>query len=225
MAKLSVPTKRMAISKANARMVAVVALASFVTTFCLVASKAVLSQNQYNAKLTTEKSKTNDQLKKNLVAFDDLAHSYKAFDATSTNIIGGISAGTGDNDGKNSKIILDALPSSYDFPGLTSSLEKLFNDHSFHVTSITGTDDQLNQQANNSSATPVAVAMPFSFVIDNASYQTVGQLVSLLQQSIRPIQIDSMTISGGANDMTINVEAHTYYQPGKSFNISQKEVK
>jgi hypothetical protein len=225
MPKVDISTKHVAINKANAQMVAVVAVASFITVFCLVASKAVLSQNQYQGRVSKAKEKAHQQLQKNIKAFDSLVVSYKAFDGTSTNVIGGNASGTGDNDGSNSKLILDALPSTYDFPALTSSLEKILHDQSLKIGSITGTDDQINQQSNSESSSPQPIAVPFSFTVNNANYSSVQQLIAKLQVSIRPIQVDKLTISGGANNMTLTVNGHTYFQPAKSLSITKQVVK
>jgi hypothetical protein len=220
-----ISTKRLAISKANAQMVGVVAAAAFVTVFCLVASNAVFSQNRYQARVISAKEKAHKQLQDNINNYSDLATAYKAFDNASTNVIGGIKDGKGDNDGSNSKIILDALPSSYDFPALASSIEKVLADNNLKVTSITGTDDQLNQQNNTTSATPQPVSIPFTFTISNASYASVNQLMTKLQQSIRPIQIDTLDASGSQNNMTVTISANTYYQPGKNVSITKKVIK
>jgi len=220
-----IPTKRLAISKANAQMVAVVGVAAFVTVFCLVAAKAVFSQNNYQARIVKAKETALDQLKQNITTYDDLASAYKAFDSTATNVIDGTAEGKGDNDGPNSKIILDALPSKYDFPALTASIEKILDDNGLKVSSINGTDDQLNQQGNTSNPNPQPVEMPFSFTIDNANYAAVGHLVNKLQLSIRPLQIDVIEISGGGKDMTVTINAHTYYQPAKSVTITKEVVK
>jgi hypothetical protein len=225
MAKPVISTKRLAISKANAQIVTTVAVASLLTVFCLVASKAVWSQTRYQAKLTTANEKVNKQLKQNIQAFNNLSTAYQAFDAAPINIIGGSSAGSGNNDGDNAKIILDALPATYDFPALTSSLEKILNSGAYSVGSISGTDDQLNQQANLSSPTPQPVSMPFALSVDKASYTSAQQLVSTLQASIRPIVIDSMTLAGGSSNMTLSINAHTYYQPGKSLTITKQVIK
>jgi len=225
MAKAQISTKRLAISKANAQVVIVVAVASFVSVFCLVASQAVWSQTRYQARVTSKSELAHQKLQKNIKAFSSLVTSYKAFVSTPTNVIGGNPNGTGDKDGDNAKIILDALPSTYDFPALTSSLEKILTAGNFDVTSITGTDDQLNQEGNTSSPNPTPVPMPFTFSVDNASYSSVAQLITTLQQSIRPIQIDSIDLSGGDSDMTLTVDAHTYYQPGKSLSIATQVVK
>ncbi len=225
MADNQISTKRLAISKSNAQMVAVVAAASFVTVFCLIASNAVFSQNRYQARVISAKEKAHKQLQQNINNYSDLATSYKAFDNAPTNVIGGNKDGTGDNDGSNSKIILDALPSTYDFPALASSIEKILADNNLKVTSITGTDDQLNQQNNTASATPQPVTIPFTFTISNASYASVNQLMAKLQQSIRPIQIDTLDASGSQNDMTVTVSAHTYYQPSKNVSITKQVIK
>lgn len=224
-AKPQISTKRVAISKANAQMVGIVAGAAFIAIFCLVASKAVLSQTRYQSRVISAKEKANDQLEENLKNFSSLQKSYTIFNSAPTNIIGGSATGTGDNDGTNSKIILDALPSSYDFPALTSSLEKILADNNLKVTSITGTDDQVNQQTNLINPNPQAVTMSFSFTVTGANYSSVNQLITKLQESIRPIVIDTLDLSGAANDMTATVNAHTYYQPVKGVSITKKVIK
>lgn len=220
-----ISTKRLAISKSNAQMVGIVAAASFVTVFCLVASRAVLSQNMYQAKVVSAKEKAHKQLETNLKAYNSLSTSYKIFNSKNPNVIGGSIDGGGDNDGPNSKLVLDALPPNYNFPALASSLEKILSDRGMKVSSITGTDDEVAQQGNNASPTPQPVEMPFTFTVNNASYSQISQLADALQHSIRPIQIDTITLSGGVNDMTATVSGHTYYQPAKSLQIIKKVVK
>jgi hypothetical protein len=225
MARLEISTKRIAISRAEAQMVIIVGVAAFVTVFSLVAAKAVWSQTRYQARVTSVSEKAHKQLQTNLSNYSNLVTSFNSFESTSTNVIGGNPAGSGQNDGDNATVIIHALPDKYDFPALTSTLEKILKGGGYGVSSITGTDDQLNQQKNISSPTPKPVSMPFSFTISNTNYGAIQQLVSTLQASIRPIQIDSLTISGGASNMTLTVNAHTYYQPGKTVNITQQVVK
>lgn len=225
MAKNEISSKRVAISKANAQMVAVVAVASFVSIFCLVATKTVFSQNQYQARVIKAKETARDQAENNLEQFKNLNTAYQAFNSTATNVIGGTSEGTGDKDGPNAEIILDALPSNYDFPALTSSLEKIFKDNHLSVSSITGTDDELNQQQNSSSSNPQPVEIPFTFTVNNASYQSITQLINTLQLSIRPLTIDKLDVSGENGELTVTVTGHTYFQPAKNLDIKTKDVK
>jgi len=225
MAKVEISTKRLAISKANAQIVGIVAAASFVTVFCLVAAKTVWTQNQYQGRVIKAKEKAHHQLQDTIKAFGQLSIQYKALTGKSPNIIGGNKDGSGDNDGDNAKIVLDALPSKYDFPALTSSLEKVLADRSIKASSITGTDDQLNQQNNASSPTPEAVSIPFSFTISNTNTGAITTVLNALHSSIRPVQVDTIVLTGGGSDMTLTVTAHTYYQPAKSVKITKQVVK
>jgi hypothetical protein len=218
--------KRVAISKANAQMVAVLAVASFVTVFCLFAAKAVWSNNSYQSRVVTKKELALNTLKKNIETFDDLSKHYSAFNETPTNLIGGVNNGTGDNDGSNSKLILDALPSNYDFPALTSSLEKILNDSKLKITTITGTDDQLNQEGTPAATAKIQpVAIPFSFTVGETNYNAVRDLIKKLERSIRPIQIDNIDASGGGNNMTVTINGHTYFQPATKFSVTKETVK
>ena len=130
-----VSRQRLAISKATAQVVAIVGIASFVTVFSLIGSHALLTQNIYLNRVTKAKNIANQQLKTNLSAVTSLTSSYQSFVGKPTNVIGGASTGTGPNVGDNATIILDALPSSYDFPALT--------DRNLKISSISGTDDQV----------------------------------------------------------------------------------
>ena len=225
MANKNITSKKVAISKSNAQVVTVVAVACFISVFCLFASKAVWDSNTYKAKVISVKQKAHNQLSQNVKSYDSLKASYEDFDNKPTNSIGGNRDGTGDNDGTNSKIILDALPSSYDFPALASSIEKIMADRSLKVGSITGVDDQVAQASNSSSSAPQAVPIPFSFTINNASYDSVQKLMDALGHSIRPIVVDTLNVSGGNNNMTITVTAHTFYQPAKNLDIKKQVVK
>lgn len=217
--------KRLAIDNTNAQLVVIVAVAAFVTVFCLMASKTVLSQNQYNSRVMSAKQKAYNQIQDNTAAFKDLQKSYESFNSTSTNVIGGIATGDTDNDGSNSKIILNALPSTYDFPALTSSLEKMLQDRGLKVSSISGTDDQVNQQSNVSSPSPQPVEIPFTFTVTGANYNSVNELFKALESSIRPFQVDAIDVSGGGNNMSVTVQAHTYFQPARSITPTTKVVK
>jgi len=211
------------LSKANAITVGIVGVASFITVFCLVASSSLISQNKYQNKVASAKSKANSQLDANIKAYSDLNTSYKKFNNTNPNAIGGNVNGTADNDGNNAKIVLNSLPSTYDFPALTSSLEKVLRDRNISITSISGTDAQASQTASESQS-PTPVPIPFMFTV-SANYGSTQQLLDALQKSIRPIQIDTIAISGASSDMNLTVTGHTYYQSGKNLKITKQTIK
>ena len=217
-------TKRNLITKANKRMVAATAVAAFVVVFALFASKSLLSQAAYQNRVISGKKKAVAQLKTDLNARNDLVSSYQAFVGTPQNVIGGNPQGTGPQDGDNAKVVLDALPSKYDFPALATSLEKIITDQQLQIVGISGTDDEIAQSNNQTSSSPQPVPMPFQIQV-SGSYQAVQNLISMFDRSIRPFQIQTVELSGTDSSMLATISAQTYYQPEKNLNIRTQAVK
>lgn len=217
-------TKRLLINKANSRIVLYVGVAAFIVVFSLIATKTLISQAGYQNRVISAKKTTVTQLHTNIAATDQLKKSYNAFKADEPNLIGGGITGSGPKDGDNAKIVLDALPSSYDFPGLATSLNALFSIPGVTVSSITGTDDELTQGANQSSVTPSSVPIPFSLSA-TSDYAGVQNVVGAFEKSIRPLQIQTLSISSSSGLLTTSIAAQTYYQPAKALNITSTTVK
>lgn len=224
MAQVAFSTKRIQIDKANLTIVVAVSLATFVTIFSLVSCKALLSQRAYQAKVIAKKTAAKKQLDSNIQAVQGLVNSYKEFVAPPNNLIGGTSTGQGDRDGDNAKIVLDALPSKYDYPALATSLEKLISDSGNKISAISGTDDELNQQKTDPTAAPTPVEIPFSANI-SGNYGSVQNLIGVFEKSIRPINIQKLVINGSDKQLTMSIDAKTYYQPEASLNITSEVVK
>jgi hypothetical protein len=225
MAKLNFSAKHVAINKANTQIVAVVGLASFIVVFCLVASKAVFSQYEYQSRVIKAATAADDQLKANISTYSNLVQSYDKFDTKNPITLANTVPGS-TND--NVQIILDALPAAYDFPGLTSTVENVLVQTGQQVSAFSGTDEQ--GTTSNSSATPQPIAMPFGFSVANGNYGSVQQLIQVLQQSIRPMPMDTLNITAqqatGSQPagLTMTVTAHSYYQPAKTLSITKETV-
>ncbi len=222
--RIQFSTKRLQIDRANATMVAVIAGAVFVTIFSLVSIKGLWTQRAYQAKVISKKEVARDQLKDNLEARDKLVVSYKEFVGAPTNVLDGNPAGQGERDGDNARVVLDALPSKYDYPALVTSLEKVLNEKNFKIESIVGTDDELAQQQNADNPNPQPVDMPFELTA-KGSYSSVIDLIATFERSIRPFTMQKVTFAGNVNEMQIKAEAKTYYQPEKSLKERQEVVK
>ncbi len=245
MAKNILSTKRLQIDKANANMVVILAVAAFLTVFSLVASRALVSQRGYQGRVIEKKKKALTQLKANNEAAKKLVTSYTAFISTPDNIIGGLPSGTGDRDGDNAKIVLDALPSKYDFPALVSSIEKVLISRNYIINSISGTDDEINQsssttpnstasasengqttETSSASATGQSiqpVEMPFEVTVAGNLDSAQG-LLDVFQLSIRPIRVFKFSLSGADDKLNIEVSAKSYYQPQKKVTIKLEAV-
>ncbi len=221
MAKTRQSQKRSQLDKANARMVITVAVAAFVVVFSLVASRALWVRMSHQAEVINQKEIARDQLETNLETIDELQTSYNTFVETNQNVIGGNPAGSGDKDGNNAKIVLDALPSKYDFPGLATSLEKVIKANGSNINSISGIDDEVAQSGDQQSSGPIEVPFEMSAA---GNYQSTQDLLTLLQRSIRPIQVQTLEVSGSNSELVLNLTALTYYQPERALRVQTKVV-
>ena len=200
-----------------------VSVAAMVTAFSLVGIKTLLGQRSYQSRVISQQDAALNVAKKDLATVADLQSAYTKFNTSSLNIINGSASGSGSQDGSNAKIVLDSLPSEYDFPALVSSLEKLVNSKGLKITSLTGVDDA--SQADAASSTkPQPVEMPFQLTVEG-SYTAIQDLVNTIDHTIRPINIVSMQITGSENSVTLNISAKTFFQPAKNLNVTTKVVK
>ena len=215
--------KKQLINKANKSIVITTAVAGFLITFSLIASVSLWQQRSFQVRVIDEKEKAVTQLDENKAAVDQLAISYKAFVGTQTNDIGGSPSGTGDRDGDNAKIVLDALPSKYDFPAFITSVEKLLNTSNFSLENITGTDDELAQAQAAASKAPVEIPFTFASTIEN--YGRLRDLLLTTEKSIRPLNIKKLSItSQDGQELSVSVDGVSYYQAAKGLTIDKKVV-
>lgn len=219
--KDQVSFKKLALTKANTQMVAVAAVAAFVTVLSLGAAHYFYGIRSYQSKVLAADQIADRQLRIDVGAKNQLDSSYQKFVNQQPNILGKV--GNGNYPYNNATIILDALPSEYDFPALTSTIQNLLHSGNFDISSIGGTD-QSGSVSSAPEANPQPVAIPFSFSIQNSTYANVQSLFTLMQESILPLQIDNMTISGSDNNMTVAINAHTYFQPPKELKISKETI-
>lgn len=205
--------KHLQIDKVNTRILVASATTVAIVVFCLVAGYSLIKQMNYQNKVIGLRGDASKQLEANIASTETLVKSYEAFEGANESIIG-----TPD---KNSVIVLDALPSKYDFPALATSLDELIVGAGAKVTSITGTDNEAT--AEQDSIIPQPIEIPFEF---NAagSLSVLQQLVKDMERSIRPFQMTSLAISGDSNNLHMDVSAKTYYQPEKRLDIQQSVV-
>lgn len=226
--KLQLSSKRLQISKANSSIVVILAVSSVVTVFSLVATRTLVQQSRYQQRVISEKQKAASQLKKNLDSVNELVTKYKEFEDAPENVIGGnpSASATGERDGPNSRIILDALPSKYDFPALVTSLDKILTSGGYKIISIGGADEEVNQSqvASGSAESSQPIEMNFN-LIAGGSYLSVQKLITDFERSIRPFNVTYIEFSGNDAEMRVSMEAKTYYQPEKNLQIKTKVVK
>lgn len=223
MAKLVLSSKRLQVNKSNATISLIIGLASFFVVFSLIGARGLLVRSSYQSGVIEEKEKAADQLKANIESVDQLLSAYQEFVQEPVNIIGGTAVGTGDRDGDNARIILDALPSSYDYPALTTSLEKMVTSQGLKFDNITGIDDEVAQAEPDTENKPIE--MPFEIAV-MGGYDSQTRLIDLFDRSIRPLKTSVLTLTaeGEGGEVKLEIKGTSYYVPEKKLNITKKDV-
>jgi hypothetical protein len=211
---LQLSRKRLMISNANSIMLAAVALTSATVVFSGFASKGLYKQSSFQKRVITERKKSLKQLQDNVSSAKSLVESYRAFDANKESFLA--------NADNNTRLTLDALPSKYDFPALTASVEKILTAGGYPVEAISGIDNETTAQQD--SPKPVATAQPFS-VTTRGTYGSIQKLIKDFERSIRPIKIKKIELAGSDASVRAIIDADTYYQPEKKLEIQTKVVK
>lgn len=216
--------KHQIINDVNTRMFISVAVAVFVVVFCIFASQALFSQSLYQQKIISEKQETLQVLRDNKDAVEELEQAYISFNEEETNVLGGDLNGDDSMDGDNGKIVLDALPSVLDYPGLSSSIEKILVDGDYEIESIGGgevADVETGASEATGRSDPVEIPYPLRI---NAAPGQVLQLLETLELSIRPFHVNTLRIEGSGNNLQMTVDMKTYYQPASGLEVGSKVV-
>ena len=223
----NVSEKHSIIDKANSRMLVMISVAVFIVVFSAFATQALISQSFYHNRVISEKKKALSTLQDNNEAVEELEQSYISFVTEPVNVIGGNPEGTGPRDGDNAKSVLDSLPSTYDYPAVSSSVEKILLDGGFQIDAVGGQEDaSLLDEGESTTITtsqpdPVEIPYPFSVSTD---VESAVRLLQILESSIRPFSINTLTLTGQQNNLQIDIDLNTYYQPASGLVITTKEV-
>ncbi|HEV2412425.1 MAG TPA: type 4a pilus biogenesis protein PilO [Candidatus Saccharimonadales bacterium] len=200
--------KRQKIEKANNAILVIVAVAAVFVSMALVTCNFLWKQIQHNDRVYKKEKSVSNLLKENVTSAQNLSAQYQLINSSSSVA--------------NAQTILDALPPTYDNPDLLASIQTVVEQSGLSLVSLTSTD--LNGQVSDMSATPAPVQIPFSLQV-SGTYQQVNTLVTNLENTIRPMDVEAIVLSGTDSSMTATLTVNTYYQPVKSLNVSTQEVK
>jgi len=227
-------SKHINIQKDNTVIFAAIGLAVFIVVFGLIAGRALLSQVSYNQRVIGEKKTALQLAQDNTKNAEDLEQSFISFAGESINIISGDPKGDGPLGGTNPKIILDALPSVYDYPALSSSIEKILLDNGYQIERIGGSEDEALSAANTGNGNPNSIAsavatdttlIEIPYPIDiTSSVEGTQRLLNVFERSIRPFYVESISLTGSDQSLNAKINMKTFYQPGIQFQAGSKVV-
>ncbi|MFI5270688.1 MAG: hypothetical protein ACHQT9_01410 [Candidatus Saccharimonadales bacterium] len=219
MDKFNFSSKHVAIDKSMAQTLIAVSVTVFILVFCLIASKAILTNYRYQSKVLNAAKDARAKLNDDITAYNGLAQAYVDFNNHNPNVLGQQVTGNNNN---NTQVVLNALPAEYDYAALTTSLYYILSSNNLSTDGTVSVDN--SQVTNSTSSGSQPVSIPVGFDISSIDVNGARSFLQYLSQVTRPISVDSMTISGDGSNISLNIQAHTYYQPATSLDITQKAV-
>jgi hypothetical protein len=223
--KTNISTKSLQIDKNQSAILIAVIVATIICVFCLTSAKVLFSQAMYQRRVINARNSSAKQIEEDINNANALKNQYNSvfLGSDSENIIGGSVQGTQPHDGDNGKIVLDALPTTYDFPALLTSVSNLLNADGVGTQSIGGSDQS---STFNSDPTYNPQVQKVNLTVSGATtYDNAKRLVTDLERSIRPFDVTHLTLTGNESNLTLALDLTTYFQPAKSLSIPSKEIK
>ncbi len=218
--------KRQQITRSNRIMFLWVAGASVIVAFSVVGTIFLTKQLVFNQKVIIETTTTADTLAKNIESAKKLNKAVNQLRADQR--LSSVPSST--DKSNNLDKILDALPYEGDWVGLGSSLQtSLLSGIAVNALSVdsTSSTDSFNSGVDLNSFKTIGDVQPISFNFKvSGSDAELKTLLGRLDNSIRPIKITNMKLeSGGPNKIDATIQAITYYQPKKTFELGEKAIK
>ncbi|HEU5004986.1 MAG TPA: hypothetical protein VFT49_02800 [Candidatus Saccharimonadales bacterium] len=203
-------------------------VAVLVAVFCLLGSKTLLSKALYQQRAISAGNKASKQLDANLTRAALLSTQYSSlFENTDPqNVLGGkndSSAQAIPPNIDNARIAIDALPTMYDYPATLASITKILTDDGIGSPNITGTD-QTSTIKNDPLANPQPVAISLG-ITGSGNYASIQNVLKDLERSIRPFDVTSLQLAGTENNLSLNANVTTYFQPAKTLGITPEAIK
>ena len=216
--------KRAQIAKASRLMFIWVAIASVVVSASTVMVIVMAQKGIHNQKAITELKKTEKTLKDSNENIDNLKSAIRALGSDKALL--GLRANESDNA---LQVILDALPADSNPSALGASLQtKLFpadlEVDSMEVIVAPEGEVAVDPATEGEGETPVVNKIGIRFAVkgDAAQLKTVFER---LEQSIRTIQVLRVTIESAGDSQMLSVEAEAYYEPAKTLELKNMDVK
>src|SRR5690349_20533365 len=131
--KINIPNKKVQISKAQSTTIIMLSVAIVVSVFSLVSAKRLWSEAIFQRHVVNARRQSAQALQNDVSAAHQLIQNSSQVFTNQTkadNVLGGrntTSSKVAPPDGDNARLVLDALPSNYDFPALITSLTKIMS--------------------------------------------------------------------------------------------------
>lgn len=208
-------TKHALIEKASTQVFVTVAIASIVVSMSLVFLNILWGTAQFNTRVQDAQEIARDTLEANLEAVPSLAESFNNLE------LGDDLIPDQPEDKENSEVVLDALPSVYDFPELATSVNNLAKLSSVKMTEFAGED--ITESATSAAVDPEPQPVSFSVEVEG-SYSAIAKFLRGIENSIRPMNVKSINLAGSRTKLIVAVTVETVYQPAVDLTIQKRTI-
>ena len=199
--------KRAKIDRANSTVFIAVTISAVIVMFSLISVRFLWQKKSYNDRVIGAKTKARADIENNISSLDQLATQFPDLQKRATN---------------NDKTILHALPPTYDYAALVTSMEFLADQSGVKLDSGVGTDQSVSALKEQNTSQPQEITLSLSV---SGSYEAINRYIENLEKSIRPIIVKSVDFSGSNSELKATLQAKTYYQPARSLEVTLEEVR
>lgn len=214
-AQVATGAKRKAIADSNRAMFLWVAAMSAVLGVCVVISIFLVQQIIFKGKVVAEMSKTAKTLTDNNKAAPELTQNIRVLETNAA-----LNSVKANDEQKALQVVLDALPADRNTLALGSSLQQnLLADIGGLTLNSLSIDNATTTQSSDENT------IPLQFQVTSADANTMKDMLTKLERSIRTIDIDSLILERGDTSYRISVSGHAYYAPAKTIQLTEKVVK
>lgn len=216
-------SKQRAIDKSKQTMFIWIAAMSAVIGICVVVAIFLVQLISYKANVLNQTKATADTLHQNNKVAQELVNNVVALNANTA-----LGQAKAYDSQEPLAVVLDALPADYNSLAFGSSLQQklLSNIDGLSVESII-VDNGSTDSDGGSDATTTTTSdssVPVTIQATATNINAVQETLRRLERSIRVIDVDSFTLETTDPGYSINIEAHAYYQPEKSVQLTNKTI-
>lgn len=205
--KDTLTNKREKITQANSTVFVAVAIAAVVTMFSLMSLRFLWMKKAYNDRVIGAKTAARSAIESNLQSLDSLNNQYPELRDRSSN---------------NAKTILHALPPTYDYAALVTSMEYLAQTSGVRLVGGVGQDQSATAVKEQNISQPQEIPLTLSV---EGTYEGVVRYITALERSIRPVIVTNIDMNGNNANLQVNLQAKTYYQPARTLDVAKEEVR
>jgi len=199
-------SRREQVKKAGSTVFIVVAIAAVIVMFSVISIRFLWERKSYNDRVITAKTMARTNIESNTNNLKKLSEQFPQLDTSAST---------------NASVILHALPPTYDYAALASSIDFLATVSG--VSSDTSIGEDISATAVQFATTSSPVEIPITTSV-TGNYASVKEYISNLEKSIRPIKVNSVTYSGTNASLQATVDAVTYYQPARSLDVLRSPI-